>query len=154
MALPFYLWGYYGKGFTDKLVQCKYNLFYAVLFLCMTVLISLYNGKVSMMGMSFGMSSYLPLRILLFYVNGIIGSYLLVCLVGGVKLKMGWLLYPSHCALSIVGLQVIPMKLWSRIVGFNQNLFYSFMYSLLIILCCILFHLYVEKHAKWIVGGK
>jgi fucose 4-O-acetylase-like acetyltransferase len=154
MALPFYLWGYYGKTLTNRIVESKWSVLFSVVFLFLTVLMSRYNGKVSMMGMSYGKLNMDILRIVFFYVNGIVGSYMLLCLVGGVKKENRRLLLPSKCAISIVGLQAIPIMIWYSTIGFNQKFFLSFAYAALIMLICILFHLFVEKRANWIIGGR
>ncbi|WP_413854708.1 acyltransferase family protein [Candidatus Ruminimicrobium bovinum] len=154
MALPFYLIGYYARIVIPKIAKPKWSVLLTIIFLSMSVFISNYNGKVSMMGCSFGTSSVIPLRYLLFYVNGIIGSIAIIALVGGIKMNLLWLLKPSKCAVSIVVLQFIPIMIWYRSVGFNQNYFISCAYSVLIISGCILFHCYVERHANWLLGGK
>lgn len=154
MALPFYLCGYYGKTLTNRLVESKWNILFFLVFLILTVLMSRYNGKVSMMGMSYGKADIKLLRVILFFVNGIVGSCMLLCSVGWIKKRIGVILFPSRCAISIVGLQVIPMMIWIKAIGFNQNYLFSFIYAVLIMVTCILFHLFAEKRANWIVGGK
>ena len=154
MALPFYLWGYYGKSLTNRLVESKWSVLFSIVFLFLTVLISRYNGKVSMMCMDYGKVNVGALRVTLFYVNGIVGSYMLLCLVGGIKKENRWFMLPSKCAISIVGLQAIPIMIWYSSIGFNQSFFLSFAYALLIMVVCILFHLFVEKRANWVVGGR
>lgn len=154
MALPFYLWGYYGKTLINRLVESKLSVLFAVVFLCITVLISQYNGKVSMMCMNYGKVSIRFLRVILFYVNGIVGSYMLLCLVGGMKRENRWFILPSKCAISIVGLQAIPIMIWYSTIGFNQSYILSCAYALLIMVACIGFHLFVEERVNWIVGGR
>ena len=154
MALPFYLYGHYAKEFIQRIVKSRWSLLFSLLFLCMTIIISYYNGKVSMMGISYGKYDLTVLRVLFFYINGIAGSLMLMCVVGGVKRENQWLLLPSKCALSIVGLQVIPIMIWYWTIGFNQNYFMSLIYTLLIMALCVIFHLFVERRANWIVGGK
>lgn len=154
MAVPFYIIGYYAKEVIQKTSEGRWHYLVMLLCLILTVLISNYNGKVSMMGCSFGRISFIPLRVLLFYLNGIIGSLMIMCLVGGVEKKVLWLIAPAKCAISIVGLQVIPIMIWYKTIGFNQDYLLSIAYSLLIILVCIVFHTTVERKAKWLVGSK
>ena len=154
MALPFYLFGHYEKFYIQKVAMVRWSVLLSILFLGISLLISNYNGKVSMMSCSFGILPVIPLRYLLFYTNGLIGSMAILCLAGGVKGELLWLLKPSKCAISIVGLQFIPIMIWYKSLGFNQNFAISCAYSVRIILGCILFHCYVEKHANWLLGGK
>lgn len=155
MALPFYLFGYYAKDYINKTIIMKHSLLLTPLFLIISFFITNYNGRVSMQGFSFGALFLFRLRYFLFYLNGIIGSMAILCLMGGAKIKLLWLLKPSRCAVSIVGLQAIPIMIWIRCAGFNnQNHFISCAYSVLILLGCIMFHCYVGKHANWLLGGK
>ncbi len=154
MALPFYLYGYYAKEFTYKIVYNKWSFLLSIVFLCLTVLISQVNGKVSMMAVSYGKYDIVAIRGGLFYLNGIIGSYMLMTAVEWIKKKLQWLLFPSRCALSIVGLQVIPIMIWYKSIGFNQNYLLSFAYTILILFICVFFHLFIGKKVSWIVGGK
>jgi len=154
MALPFYLYGHYAKEFTRRIAKSKWAFLLSICFLLMTGVISHYNGKVSMMGVNYGKYDVVILRILFFYINGIVGSYMLMCSVGGVKREKRWFLLPSRCAISIVGLQVIPIVIWYRTIGFNQDYLLSLAYTILMLILCVLFHLIMEKRANWIFGGK
>lgn len=83
MALPFYLVGHYARIGIQKMTVARWSVLLSILFICISVLISNYNGKVSMMGCSFGSFPVIPLRCLLFYANGLIGSIAILTLVGG-----------------------------------------------------------------------
>ena len=87
MALPFYLFGYYAREGISKMVTTRWHLLFSLLLFAISVLISNYNGKVSMMCCSFGRASIFPLRYFLFYINGLIGSVAILCLVGKLKKK-------------------------------------------------------------------
>lgn len=155
MALPFYLLGYYLKKIIHKIISIRWHFLLLLSFILffITMLISNYNGKVSMMGCSFGKSSVFPLRYFLFYLNGLIGSMAILCL-GRLKVNIPWLLKPSQCAISIVGLQFIPVMIWYRSIGFNHNYLISCIYTIFILMGCIFFHTLVERKAKWLLGGK
>lgn len=154
MALPFYLCGNYIKTNIYSVVNNKGHLLFSILFLAFSVVVSNYNGKVSMMGCSFGNSPSFFLSLVLFYLNGFVGSLAILCLVGRVDKSIPCLLKPSRCAISIVGLQFIPIMIWYKTIGFNQDYIVSLVYSLLIISLCILFHSLVEQKAKWLLGSK
>ena len=154
MALPFYLLGNYIKTSIHRIVNNKRHLLLSIFLLAFSVVVSNYNGKVSMMGCSFGNTPSFLLSFMLFYLNGIVGSLVILCLVGRVEKCISWLLQPSYCAISIVGLQFIPIMIWYRSIGFNHNYVISCVYSLMIITVCILFHIFVGKHANWLLGGK
>jgi fucose 4-O-acetylase-like acetyltransferase len=154
MALPFYLLGYYGKDKIDVLVHNKYSIIISIICLACTIILSNFNGKVSMMGMSFGNTSFEWLNILLFYLNGIIGTLMVLCFSGMFKKEARIVSLVSKCSISIVGIQFIPIMIWISKLGFNQSYGISILYSFAIIICSVVFHLIIEKKANWLLGGK
>lgn len=154
MALPFYLAGYYGKNVVNWAVGSRYCVFLSLAFLLATVVLTGINGKVSMMGRIYGNTPYGWLNILLFYANGLIGTMMLICLSQLFKKERRWVTAISLSAITIVGLQFIPMLWWFHFVGYNQPFVFSFLYSVLIVVACVFIHSFLEKHAKWAVGNK
>ena len=154
MALPFYLVGYYAKKKINILIGSNYCLLISLACFVCTIIITNINGKVSMMGMSFGKTSYVWLNMLLFYLNGIFGSIMLMCLSGLFRKESYIVRIVSKCSISIVGLQFIPIIIWMNTIGFNQSYSISILYSIMIIVFSVLFHLLVEKKANWLLGGK
>lgn len=154
MALPFYLAGYYGESAINFLVKKKWSVLISVLCLLGTVILTHFNGKVSMMGMKFGNTSSDILNFVLFYINGLVGSMMLICLSGLFNRETKIVSLMSRCSISIVGLQFIPIILWMNYFGFNKQYWLSALYSILIIVFAIVFHLIVEKKSNWLLGGK
>ena len=152
MAVPFFLYGYYAKNKMQELIKWKYSPLFSFVLLFATFVITNYNGRVSMMAFSFGQTEYMLANITLFYINGIVGSLMIMCLVGGVKKELKWLSVPSRCAVSIVGLQFIPYTIIRNHFGANQNWLISASFSIIIMCSCILFHLIVKKKVKWVIG--
>lgn len=152
MAVPFFLYGYYAKNKIQELIKWKYSPLFSFVLLFATIVITNYNGRVSMMAFSFGQTEYMLANITLFYINGIVGSLMIMCLAGGVKLELNWLSIPSRCAVSIVGLQFIPYTIFRNHFGANQNWLICASFSIVIMCGCILFHLIVKKKTKWVVG--
>ena len=68
--------------------------------------------------------------------------------------EKSWLSIPAKCAISIVGLQFIPLTIWHKTFGLNQPFFLCGIYSILIMMGCICFHKFIEKKANWVIGGK
>ena len=162
MALPFYLLGNYTKGRVFNYVHWKLSPIMAFLLFMLSVIITNLNGRVSMAGFVYGQATSPILSIAYFYINGILGSLALISL-GRLITNLGRLItnkeqplfiIPAKCAISIVGLQFIPLTIWHKLVGLNQNYIQCGTFSILIMVGCICFHLFVEKKANWILGGK
>ena len=83
MALPFYVVGHYAYPLITNILKWHLRPMLAFLLLLLTIVISNYNGKVSMYAVIYGNSDSHLLNMLLFYLNGFIGSMMLLCLVGG-----------------------------------------------------------------------
>lgn len=154
MALPIYLFGYYGRKHIDSIEKQKWNILLFLVCLIATALISGINGKVSMMGVRYGHTPFTTLNIALFYANGIIGSMMILCLSHFIARESRIITYIAHCSMSIVGVQVIPIRIWIRHIGYQAPFAYTIPFSIFVLFLCVLFHLAVEKKTRYLVGGK
>ena len=73
-----------------------------------------------MSGFVYGHASTPFLSIALFYINGFVGSLFLMSM-GRICSEQTWMSLPAKCAISIVGLQFIPLTIWHKLIGLNQN---------------------------------
>ena len=159
MAFPFYAFGYYGKDF---LIKRKETLYWGIPFICcliLTVLITKYlHGRVSMLGVRFGnlagtvfgnsvenfsLVSRAFLRIaniFLFYLNGLIGSAMI--------LSFSLLPFPkteiitslSKSLITVVGTQYIFINVITRTLGLNNGYVLSIGLSLCVFILCYFAH--------------
>lgn len=153
MAIPFYLVGYYGKDLINKIISNKRGTIIFYSFLISTIVISLINGKVSMIGMKYGNTPYFAINMALFYLNGLIGTMMILCLSHTITYESRIMKIFAYCSLSIVGLQDIPIRIWLRNIGYNASFPLTLFFSIFIMFICTLFHLFVEKHAKFLLGS-
>lgn len=156
MALPFYLFGYYGRPAINRLIESRFRVVIIILLLMLTFLLSHINGKVSMMSVVFGRLECSILSMVVFYINGIIGSLMLLCIGASADRKgelRNMVQLVSRCSISIVGFQFVPIMFWIQNVGFNQSYFVSFVFSLGIIVLCVAIHVLLEKYANWLLCG-
>ena len=144
MALPFYLIGNYAKGYLFKFAKWRFSPIMAFLLLLLSIIISIINGRVSMSGFVYGHASTPFLSIALFYINGFVGSLFLMSM-GRICSEQTWMSLPAKCAISIVGLQFIPLTIWHKLIGLNQNYILCIAYTILIMVGCVCFHLFIEK---------
>lgn len=153
MAIPFYLIGYYGKELINKLISNRRGIIISFSLLISTIVISLINGKVSMIGMKYGNTPYFATNMALFYLNGLIGTMMILCISHTITYESRIMKIFAYCSLSIVGIQDIPIRIWLRSIGYNASFPLTLFYSIFIMFICTLFHLIVEKHAKLILGS-
>ena len=154
MAIPFYLSGHYMGGVIRVLSTCRYNLILSIVFLAVSILISKYNGKVSMMWMSYGNTSIPILSFFMFYLNGLIGSLFVLCAAGACTKESRIVNVISISSISIVGVQAIPILAWIHYLGINQDIFLSMLYSMIVIALCVLFHIGISRKLPWLLGGE
>ena len=154
MAFPFFLLGYYIKDYLlDVSLEPNKWLFGFVLFGIITICITLYNGRVSMFGCVFGMRRWL-IRVPLFYINGFIGSLMMICLSQLIKKRTKVCEIIAYSLISIVGFQEIFIHFYIKEIGQNQSFLISVLSSFVIIgLCCIL-HSFFKRFLPWAVASK
>lgn len=159
MAFPFYAIGYLGKDF---FITRKETLKWGVPFFCcliLTVLITRFlHGRVSMLSVSFGnltgtlfgdsakdfsLLSRAFLRIaniVLFYLNGLIGSAMILSFSLLPFPKTQFITSLSKSLITVVGTQSIFINLISRTLGLNNGYLLSIGLSLGVFLFCYLSH--------------
>ena len=154
MAVPFYLCGHYAKHAIYSVSTSPYRVCFAFIFCGASVLLTLLNGKVSMMTTVYGNTGHGLLDIVLFYLNGVVGSLSILCIASCIPTTCHLINLIADSAISIVGLQYIPLLIWIKHVGFNQNFFLSLLFTLFILAGCLLFDRIVRKKAKWLLGAR
>ncbi len=153
MALPFYLFGHYNKDIINTVITHRKKILFFALFFVSTIFISSINGKVSMMGIKYGNTPYFIVNLILFYINGIVGTMMILCLSYSFSKESRIVKLSAYCSLSIVGLQIIPIRIWLRHIGYNASFPLTFIYSIFIMVICTVFHLITEKYAKCLLGS-
>lgn len=134
MAMPFYFVGYLIRKSYTNIFNVKCPLVLACIFLLLSIILTQVNGRVSMSGLNFGSVSLFPLRLLLFYFNALLGSFA-VLLLSKYFSKVDWSGLSSSM-ISILGLQMIFVKLYVQFFGYESNALISIFSSLLIITIC------------------
>ncbi len=154
MALPFYLFGFYTKDlFINTNKQNKKWWIGVIFFLILTVCLTLINGRVSMVGCHYGIRRW-PINVSLFYLNGIIGSMMLICLSFMFKKQMKACEIAALSLISIVGFQGIFIHFYSKHIGFNQNILMTILSTTIIIILCCILHALLKRYVPWAVGAK
>lgn len=152
MAFPFYLIGYILKKMhlDSKTVKVYKKLIFVLAFLCLSILITNLNGRVSMHAIIWGNQGILSIP--LFYFNGLLGSVMLLLIATCWKFKSRFFEIVSDCMISIVGFQIFFIDIIRYQIGFDNNCVISGLLTLLIISICILMHRLFMRIIPFVYG--
>ncbi|MBO4843792.1 MAG: acyltransferase family protein [Bacteroidales bacterium] len=158
MAFPFYMAGFYGRDFLLKRKESVKWLIPSAVCLVLTVLITKIHGRVSMVSIKFGSLSYtlygedasaLPVylklflkgaNVLLFYLNGMIGSAMIFSFSLLPFPKTGFITSLSKSLISVVGTQYLFINLIVYFWGLDNGYLISVLMSVIVFLLCYALH--------------
>ena len=143
MAMPFYLAGYFGSTWLKTRKPSWKYLAVTAVCLVATILLTRWNGKVSMNGFYFG-SLPVGLNLVVFYLNGFIGSAMLlsIALLPLPEFKSVKML--ASALITIVGVQSIFLGLTGLLFkGAERIIPYAILISIVILWLCYLVHLLI-----------
>ena len=157
MAFPFYYVGYKLSAPLQNTKRSYKYLFTFTICLFITVLITRFHGRVSMMSIHFGQLahsmgfepmalsipkrlSFLGVDIVLFYLNGIIGSALVLSLALLPLPEYTIVSKLSKCLITTFGTQYIFINHLVRFVGLDNPLWFSAILSVIIFGLCYFTH--------------
>ncbi len=143
MALPFYLAGVVGGTYLKRLHPSWRFLYLVIPCLFLTGLLSYLNGKVSMNGVYFGSLPF-GLNILVFYINAAIGSLLVFAISLLPFPRWDFVSSLGKSLITIVGLQMIFIRLYHQMIGPDQSVFLSTVAAILISLFCYILHQFLN----------
>ena len=156
MAFPLYFLGYYTRKLYNKgLLSSPSNwtcIMVAVALLVLCVLITKVNGRVSMNGFSFGHFKY-PLNILLFYVNGVIGSLMVIFISLMLRKENRLITLTANALISILGFQV-PLMCAIHCFEIGGNYLISSLLSIFIITVCVILNQLIMRVCPELLGKK
>lgn len=151
MSIPFY---FIGKTFNNPILNLskssiKWKLIRMIVCLTIMIIIPLFNGKVSIVAISFG-SFIFPFNLLAFYCCALMGSLFALDLSSFVKKVNKIINNISMSLISIVGFQFIFIKLYDTYIGKDQNIFISMIVCSIIVLLCYISHKIFIRIFPWI----
>jgi len=157
MAFPFYYFGsQFSTSFLDRKPSFRY-LLPLVVCLILNILITRLHGRVSMMSVHFGQfarqfgfepaSLSIPVRlsflggdVLLFYLNGLIGSAVILCLALLPVPEFPFTTKLAKSLITVLGTQYLFISPLVRYIGYDHPLWASALLSIGIFLVCYLLH--------------
>ena len=143
MAVPFFMFGYYAKNKILEVSKHSYLKYMCIILFAISAIITNFNGRVSMFAHSFGNLGLLS--IVLFYLNGIIGSFGLISVSVISKKSHRYLTEYNKSMISAVGLQNIFIIMFKDKYGSDNDFFTNFAVTIGIMLACWGIHLLLIK---------
>ena len=156
MSLPFYFAGYVYKDIINKFVKCSSSnslLLLALGCFLLNFFFTSINGRVSIYGHKFG-NLYIPLNILVFYLNGFLGSSGVFFLSSIVKVNETIAKRLADSLISVVGFQALFVYSYEYIFGFGQPFVISAIATVCIFVFCLLCHFLVMHICPQLLGKR
>lgn len=152
MAVPFFMFGYYAKNKIIEISKQSFLKYMWIFLFAISALITHFNGRVSMYAHSFGNLGLLS--IVLFYLNGIIGSFGLISISLISKTNHTFLTEYNKSMISAVGLQSIFITMFKNRFGLDNDIIVNFITTIGIMLGCYLLHLIIIKPITKFINSK
>lgn len=156
IALPFYYIGFLYKDNINRFVMTyRPTITFAIglILLSLNVFLTTINGRVSVLGHTFG-NLHLPLNVIVFYLNAFIGSIGVFCLAAVVKVKGSYPQRLANSLISIVGLQQFFITPFAYYVGMDQAFSISLFASIIIVALCYIGHSIIMHLCPQVLGKK
>ena len=150
MAFPIYLIGYRSKQNALRLSEISWFKWLFPVFFATSVLLTQYNGRVSMVGHHFGNATP-PLNYFVFYLNGIVGSLGLLCLSFFVKKPYKIITTVATSLITIVGLHAIFLEFFG---GMSKEYYYTIPITILIMALCCVVHWILDRFFPFLLGKR
>ena len=143
MAFPFYLVGFYGKGWFCKMVQGRWIIVWAVLLFLVSIPMTHLNCKISLDTVDFGHFPFLPVRVLLFYGAAFAGSLAVILLCGAFR-QRAWAAEWANSLITILCAQSL-FNYTYRTHCDRHDFLLCAVASVLILIACFFIHKYLGK---------
>lgn len=150
MAFPIYMAGLLGRGMVLRILKEKCSVILGIVLLLFTVGLTLLNGRVTINGLMFSSNYDAPLSWVIFYVNALLGSVMILCLFSKFKEKK-WVRTSSEALISILGFQMLFYYTLNSVFG-TEPVIYALLNAIWITVICVALHGFVKRYAPFAVG--
>lgn len=153
MAYPFYFLGNKSKKLLNNIIikPRLVRIISAIFLMFASLIISHYNGRVSMSGVSWG--NYGLQSLPLFYINGITGTLLVVLFASIIEsycYKRHIELF-SESFLSILGFQYFFIYTYIEMFGYNAPIYITLIATcIILLLCCAIHYVFYKRISKYL----
>lgn len=152
IALPFYFVGGFLKNKLSYIYSFKYKPFIAIFLGLICYVLMLLNGRVSLLAHMFG-NLPIPINLLCFYVNAIIGSLAVLTLAMCINIRYNLFARLAQSLITILGFQAFLLKPFLQWYdGYNYCLITKVSISIIIVFLCYIFHLIIMRYLPSLLG--
>ena len=151
MVFPFYFVGFYFKDRINKIITQPFPFAKFLICLLFTIILTTIQGRVSVLAIMFGNKVHVPFNIVLFYLNALIGSFM-VLFFSRLFTENKFITDIAKSLITILGVQCIFNHLCGHNLGYNLNWYFTLPLSVCILLVCYGIHKIIDKYAPWILG--
>ena len=152
MALPFYFIGYSQKKIIRVLTHNRYALFWGAISLFATILLTHWHGRVTINGVRFCYNdSPLFIAVPIFYLNGIIGSIMILFFSSWFKPKK-WVEDIAGSLITILCVQRFFLVIFISLLGINKELYITVPVALIIVILCYYTHIFIRNKCPLLIG--
>jgi len=153
MAYPFYYIGNKSKMILSNFIvkPISIRILSSIFLAFATLIISYNNGRVSMSGASFG--NYGLLSTPLFYLNGVIGSFLVLLLATIIEkyCSQNRVGIVSGSFMSILGFQYFLIYTYLELCGYDAPMYITLSATcIIILLCCAVHYVFYKRISKYL----
>lgn len=155
LSIPFYIMGLLIRS-NSIVIQFDNKLFYMILLICIAFYmwnVALNNGTVDITSGIFGHS------LIMFYINGLLGSYMVLLICGWFNKPIKIVQYVGANTIIVLGVHLITLRIakffmiyLSDIFINNDVMLHSFIISLFSFVFCYPFIILINRFAPWMLG--
>lgn len=148
-AFPFFIIGFACKKQIGKITNLKFKWLYAIVLMCVSVLLTKINGPVSNYATIWGKYP-IWLSIWIFYINALIGSLSILCLSALFRENY----YVQKCAMALLTI-LCAQSLFNYVFyahGDRTMYFNEIWLASLIMIACVFIHFFLEKYIPQAIG--
>lgn len=150
MAFPIYLIGFHSKSLVIRMSQVDWIKWTFPLFFATSVALTWVNGRVSMIGHSFGLAP-VPYNYAFFYINGIIGTFGMLFLSFFIKKQTKLITIIGTSLITIVGLQQLFINIYEKNIA-SESYLLTIPATIVIMALCCLAHRLIDHYCPFLLG--
>lgn len=147
---PFFFVGFYYKNMINHFMLKGNHTILFLLFLFLTIILTMLNGRVTWLGSTFGQLSF-PFNLICSYINAFIGSFAFLFLSTLFK-KNQVVIRVALSLITILCVQNLFIYTYRSVLGFSGTYVIEIMISIAILFICVIVHSFLSQKTPWIYG--
>jgi fucose 4-O-acetylase-like acetyltransferase len=153
MIMPIYMLGYCFKKQILALSEYKWFKFVWIIGFLLVAIIMYYNGRVSTNRAWYGNGEVglQPLRIFLFYLSSLNGTFAIISLSSVFKRGGAWLKLTAESLITMMCIQYLFINVFNSFIG-SFSILGKFVEALVVMIACVISHFLITKYTPFMIG--